>query len=141
MVYNLISPGGKYPPRPAHVDFRDVAAAHVRAATRDTSSIKDRKRVIFASPHGLVLKDVLELIKTKRPETANRIISSPIPDFGFTKYDLDSEWIEQVTGLKENDFHTLEETFLDTIDDLLKLENEWKEKGFKLPETVPPMSL
>lgn len=111
MIYNFITPNGGYPPRPAYVDFRDVAAAHVHAALRDpTKPVSGRKRVIFSSPHGFVAKEVVELIKNSRPELAGRVISkTPVPEFDFAKYDLDNSWIENITGLKPEDFHTLEQ--------------------------------
>ncbi|KAF4621194.1 hypothetical protein D9613_000269 [Agrocybe pediades] len=143
MVYNLISPDGAYPPRPAYVDVRDTASAHVQAALRSISpSESPRKRVIFSSPHGFVLKDVLELIRKARPELAGRIISkAPVPEFEIDRYDLDWARIEEVTGLKKEDLHTLEETILDTIDDMLALEKEWEAWGYVLPPNVPPMLL
>ncbi|KAF9556688.1 NAD(P)-binding protein [Agrocybe pediades] len=148
MVYNLISPDGTYPPEPAYTDVRDTAAAHVRAALsalpKETSTdIKSpRKRVVFASPHGVVFKDVLDMIRNARPELAGRIISKgSVPEFEIDRYHVDFGRIEEIVGLKKEDFHTLEETLLDTIDDMLALEKEWVAQGYVLPPNVPPMML
>jgi len=110
MVYNIISPNGKYPPRPAYVDFRDLAAAHIRAATyTPEKAISGRKRVLFASPHGLVFKELVERLKKARPAIAGRIAKGPIPEFDYDRYDLDFERIEEVIGMKKEDFHTADE--------------------------------
>ncbi|KAF4620576.1 hypothetical protein D9613_000271 [Agrocybe pediades] len=123
MVYNLISPDGTYPPEPAYTD-------------------SPRKRVVFASPHGVVFKDVLDMIRNARPELAGRIISKgSVPEFEIDRYHVDFGRIEEIVGLKKEDFHTLEETLLDTIDDMLALEKEWVSQGYVLPPNVPPMML
>ncbi|KAF9556684.1 NAD(P)-binding protein [Agrocybe pediades] len=142
MIYNLISPNGQYPVKPSYVDFRDLAKAHIRSALYiPEKHVSGRKRLLFGSPHGLVFKDVVETIKKARPQLAERIAKGPIPEFDYDKYDLDFERVEEVTGLKEADFHIAEETILDTIDSMIEVEKEWQAQGYVLPEDVPPMIL
>ncbi|KAF8160639.1 hypothetical protein B0H34DRAFT_795528 [Crassisporium funariophilum] len=140
MIYNLITPTGVFPPRPAYVDFRDAARAHVGALQSRPSLPKERKRVLFASPYGFVFKDALGMIARGRPEVKDRLIQAPAPEFSFDRYDIDFERVEEITGVKKGDFHTLEETLLGVIDDILKLEKEWKRNG-RAVEHVPVMDI
>ncbi|KAF9482243.1 NAD(P)-binding protein [Pholiota conissans] len=137
-IYNLLTPTGKYPARPAYVDVRDAARAHVGAIEKPTSS--GRRRVILASPHGVVFDDLLKLIKRARPELEGRLITSPAPKFAFDRYDVDFGRIEEITGLRKEDFRTLEESFLETIDALLAVEDSWKKAGYSV-ESVPSIRL
>ncbi|KAF8813958.1 NAD(P)-binding protein [Phlegmacium glaucopus] len=132
MIYNLLFPTGIYLPRPSYVDFRDVARAHVGAL--DSKPEKNRKRVVFSSPHGLTLDHVLDIIKKGHPELEHRLITGPVPKFEHDRYDLDFERIKEVTGLSKEDFHTLEETISDNVNDLLELEEEWKKNGYTFTE-------
>ena len=108
MIYNLLFPTGKYLPYHAYVDFRDVAQAHIGALDSKPDT-ENRKRIIFTSPHGLTHKRVLDIIKKEHPELERRFITAPVPEFEFDKYDIDFERIEEVTGMRKEDFHTLEE--------------------------------
>ena len=108
MIYNLLFPSGVYLPRPSHVDFRDVARAHVGALDNEPDK-KNRKRIIVSSPHGLKLKHVFDIIKKEHPELERRFIAAPVPEFPYDNYDFDFKRIEEVTGMRKEDFHTLEE--------------------------------
>ena len=108
MIYNLLFPTGVYLPRPAYADFRDVARAHVGALNSKPDK-NNRKRIIVASPHGLTMKHVLDIIKKERPELEHRFITAPIPEFSYYSLDLDFESFEEITGMRKEDFHTLEE--------------------------------
>ena len=108
MIYNLLFPTGVYLPRPDYVDFRDVAQAHIGALDNKPDK-KDRKRVVVASPHGLKLEHVLEIIKKKHPELEHRFIKAPVPEFPYDRPDVDFEKIKELTGMRKEDFHTLEE--------------------------------
>ena len=108
MIYNLLFPNGVYLPRPDYVDFRDVARAHVGALNSKPDK-NNRKRILLTSPHGLTLKDILDIIKKEHPELERRFITSPIPEWRYHKLDLDFERIKEITGMHKEDFHTLEE--------------------------------
>ncbi|TFK44233.1 NAD-P-binding protein [Crucibulum laeve] len=130
LIYQFINPTGVYPPHPSYADFRDVAKAHVGALRSPPTAEVGRKRIIFASPHGFVFKDAVKLIAEKRPQLKERLISRESLEYPFDRYEVDFERIKEVTGLQKSEFFTFEETFLDTIDSLVKAENEWKSKGF-----------
>jgi len=133
MIYNLLFPTGVYLPRPDYVDFRDVARAHVGALNNKPDK-NNRKRIVLTSPHGLTLKHVLDIIKKEHPELERRFITAPIPEFSYYRPDVEFERIEEITGMRKEDFHTLEETISDTVNDLLKLEDEWKKNGYNVTE-------
>ena len=110
-ISNLLSPTGKYPRAPPYLDIRDAARAHVEAF-RARPNTQGRKRILVASPHVVVYKDLLETIKKARPELRERLIQTPIPDFPIGSLDLDYARIEEVLGIKKEDFHTLEQASL-----------------------------
>ena len=108
MIYNLLFPTGVYLPNAGHVDFRDVARAHIGAL--DSKPDKSaRKRIIVASPYGLGNQQVLDIIKKEHPELEHRFITAPVPEFSSAKLDADFERLEEATGLRKEDFHTLEQ--------------------------------
>ena len=108
MIYNLLFPTGVYLPIPDYVDFRDVARMHVGALDNKPDKNK-RKRVVVASPHKLTLKHVLDIIKKEHPELERRFIAAPVPEFPYDIRDLDFERIKDITGMRKEDFHSLEE--------------------------------
>ena len=108
MIYNLLFPTGVYFPRPDYADFRDVARAHVGALNSKPDK-DNRKRIIFVSPHGLTLEHVLDIIKREHPELERRFIATPPPAFPYYSPDVDFERTKEVTGMRKEDFHTLEE--------------------------------
>lgn len=76
-------------------------------------------------------KDVVELLKRERPQLADRIIQTPPPEQAYYNYYVvDRKRIEEVTGLKDEDFVPFEKMFLDGIDSLLQIEEGWKAKGY-----------
>jgi nucleoside-diphosphate-sugar epimerase len=135
MLYNLLFPTGTYLPTvdyAGYIDIRDVARAHVGAL--DSKPDKNaRKRVIITSPHEIGNKQVLDIIKKEHPELERRFITDPVPEFS-TRRDIDFERLEEVTGVRKEDFHTLEQTISDSVNDLLRLENEWKRNGYTVTE-------
>ena len=108
MIYDLLFPAGVHLPTAGYVDFRDTAKAHVGALDSKPDK-NNRKRIIFASPHGLTIKQVFDIIKKEHPEVENRFITAPAPVFDVDRYDIDFERIREVTGMGKGDFYTLEE--------------------------------
>ena len=108
MIYSLLFPNGVYLPLPDYVDFRDAARAHVGALNSKPDK-NNRKRVVFTSPHGLTLEHVLDIIKKEHPELERRLITAPAPGFTYDRLDVDFERIKEITGMRKEDFHTLEE--------------------------------
>ena len=108
MIYNLLFPTGVYLPSAGYIDFRDAARAHVGAL--DSKPDKNaRKRIISSSPYGVSVKQVLDIIKKEHPELEHRFITAPVPDDPPIKYDTGLKRLEEVTGMRKEDFHTLEE--------------------------------
>ena len=108
MIYNLLFPTGVYLPRPDYVDFRDVARIHVGALSSKPDK-NNRKSILIVSPHVLTHKHVLDIIKKEHPELDRRFITTPVPEFPYYSPDVDFERIKEVTGMRKEDFHTLEE--------------------------------
>ncbi|KAJ7224672.1 hypothetical protein GGX14DRAFT_548978 [Mycena pura] len=111
-VYNLLFPDGVFPAETRYVDVRDAAQAHVRALSAPPTAAVGRKRIarlITAAPKALPA-DVLPM------------------DFGR---------VEEVLGMKIADFHTTEQTTLDTVDALIAVEEQWRKDGQPI-KTPPP---
>ena len=74
---------------------------------------------------------MINLIKEKRPELKERMVNGDnAPTFPFTRLDIDFARVEEVLGLKKDEFHALEDTFLGAIDDIVALEKQWKDAGY-----------
>jgi nucleoside-diphosphate-sugar epimerase len=108
MIYNLLFPTGVYLSLPDYADFRDVARAHV-GALNNKPNRNDRKRIVIASPYGLTLKRVLDIIKKGHPELEHRFITAPAPELPYDRLDVEFERIKEITEMRKEDFHTLEE--------------------------------
>ncbi|KAF9078039.1 hypothetical protein BDP27DRAFT_1356763 [Rhodocollybia butyracea] len=130
--YRLTVPNGVYPMSSFYIDVRDIAKAHILALNAPSASIVGRKRIIIASPHEVDYNEVIDLIKTKRPELADRLIKTPPPVYSGKKLPYNSKRVEEVLGMKESDFASLESTILETIDSVLAFEKQWMDAGFKI---------
>ena len=108
VVYNLLFPNGAYLPEAGYVDFRDVARAHIGALDSKPNK-SGRKRLVVSSPYGQGNQQVLDIIKKEHPELEHRFITAPVPEFSSAKVDADFEKLEEVTGLRKEDFYTLEQ--------------------------------
>ena len=108
-VYNLIFPTGTFPAFPVHADVRDAANAHIRALSAAFSSKAKGQRLIVGSPHGIVFKDVVELIRRERPELNDRLITASAPELPFDRLGLDFARVEELIGMKKEDFHTIDQ--------------------------------
>jgi nucleoside-diphosphate-sugar epimerase len=128
-VYGLIAgaPDGPVPGYdpaigvpPRHVDVRDVARAHVLALKVPPS---DALKRFIVSSSTFTWKDAVELIAQARPELKGRlpIITGKepaVPPFAT----LDTSATADILGLKN--YTKWQDTVLDTIDDLLRVEKE-----------------
>ena len=106
---------------PLHVDVRDVARAHV-LALKVAPSPDAVKRFVISSSR-FTWKEAIELIAKARPELKGRlpVITGKEPALQpFAT--LDTSTTEAVLGLKE--YVEWQDTVLDTIDDLLRVEKE-----------------
>ncbi|KAF8647170.1 hypothetical protein AX16_007000 [Volvariella volvacea WC 439] len=135
--YNLLATNGTYLQSPAYADIRDAAKAHVALLEAPPTSEVGRKRILFCSPHGFSYDTVLDLIREKRTGLKNRLITKPVATFPHDRVPISFSRIEQVIGMRIEDFHTLEETILDTVDSLIALEAKWMAKGCSV-DILPP---
>ncbi|KAI9508891.1 NAD-P-binding protein [Russula earlei] len=105
---------------PQSVDVRDVARAHVLALKAPPSV--ETKRFILR-PSEFVWTDAIELLARARPELKERlpVVTGDEPPVGpFCT--LDDSAARDVLGL--NTYIKWEDTVLDTVDDLLRVEKE-----------------
>ena len=130
-IYGLIAAGAapgrpvsEYDPAvrapPLNVDVRDVARAHVLALQVPPSD--EPKRFILSSST-FTWKEAVEFIARARPELKARLPvvtgnERPVPPFAA----LDTSATENILGLKN--YVKWQDTVLDTIDDLLRVEKE-----------------
>ena len=116
---NVYDPATLGPPPPS-VDVRDVARAHVLALKVPPSDTM--KRFILSS-NTFTWKEAVEFLAQARPELKGRlpVITGKEPTYPpfFT---LDTSATEAILGLKS--CIKWQDTVLDTIDDLLRVEKE-----------------
>ncbi|KAJ7279463.1 hypothetical protein C8J57DRAFT_134419 [Mycena rebaudengoi] len=136
LVYNLLFPEGVFPPKTRYIDVRDVAQAHIRALSSLPTAQVGRKRIILSSPYGWPLKKTLEFIAEKRPELSNRLITGTPTPQPYDVLPMDFGRVEQVLGMAASDFHSVEQTTLDTVDALVAVEGEWRSSGHTI--VTPP---
>ena len=106
---------------PMSVDVRDVARAHVLALKVPSSP--DAPKRFIVSPNTFTWKEAVELLAQARPELKGRLPvitgkEPPVPP-GCT---FDTSASERILGLKN--YVKWQDTILDTIDDMLRVEKE-----------------
>ena len=130
LVYGLISgaagrPVGGYDPAtnlpPMNVDVRDVAHAHV--LTLKVPPSPDAPKRFIVSPNTFTWKEAVEFLAQARPELKGRLPvitgkEPPVPPFAT----FDTSATETILGIKN--YVKWQDTVLDTIDDLLRVEKE-----------------
>ena len=121
-----------------YIDVRDLARAHVSALKSPPEAAIGRKRLLIASPHGLNYKRAVEFIAEKRPELKDRLVdANKAPVFPLDTMPLDLDRVEAVTGVKVDSYISWQDTILDTVDELIKLEKDWVSKGFSVEVPIP----
>jgi len=108
-------------PPPLSVDVRDVARAHVLALKLPPTSLSPKRFIL--STNTFIWKDAIELLAEKRPELKERLPvitrnEPPVAPFAT----LDTSKTESMLGMK--DYIKWQDTVLDTVDDLLRVEKE-----------------
>ncbi|KAG6836166.1 hypothetical protein H0H93_010714 [Arthromyces matolae] len=132
-IYRLLHTDGFYPIMNLYLDIRDCARAHILALDSPPTSVVGHKRIIILSPTEFNNKAAVEYIGDQRPELKERLITKASQDSaGGLPSTIDFGRIEQVLGLKKEDFRTMNETVLDTVDSLLALEKKWVEEGHEI---------
>lgn len=137
ILYAILFPEGLYPPSPQYADVRDVAKAHVLALKAQPASSVGRKRIIFGSPHELDFEAMREVILRKLPGFADRWTKKKVPNYRSLRLQYDMERLEDVLGMGEADFHSVEDTLTQSIDSLVALESEWATGHDYKPEGAP----
>jgi len=129
-VYGLISgpagrPVGGFDPAtgvpPMSVDVRDVARAHVLALKVPPSPDAPKKFIV--SPNAFTWKEAVEFLAQARPELKGRlpvITGKEAPVARGATFDTSAS--ERILGLKN--YVKWQDTILDTIDDMLRVEKE-----------------
>lgn len=127
-LYSFLDPNGTAPPYPSSVDVRDVAKALVLGLKAPPASQVGRKRILL-SGEWFSAKDAVELIASARPELRNRLAKAVFNAPPVPKCTLDLSRAKEVLGLEFTDW---KDTVLAAVDDLVKLEAQWKAKGVTL---------
>ncbi|SJL06545.1 uncharacterized protein ARMOST_09886 [Armillaria ostoyae] len=125
---------------PGVIDVRDVARAHLLALESPPTSAVGRKRSPLVSPYQSSYKDAIEIIAKERPELKDRLVHpSKAPEWPSYTLEVDRELVENQIGLKADSYIAWRDTVLDAVDSLVRVENIWKAKGFKVavPDTPP----
>ncbi|KAK0191229.1 hypothetical protein F5146DRAFT_1138017 [Armillaria mellea] len=136
-IATMLKPDGIYPPYPAHVDVRDVAKACVRGLELwKPAPAGERNRAAFLSPQYFDYPRAKAVILERYPDLKSRIIAADPPPF-YGPSALEYEWVDRLFGIKKEDFHTFDETILDTVACILELEEGWKAKGYN-PQVPTP---
>ena len=106
---------------PVSVDVRDVARAHVLALKLPPSEGSQKRFILSTSTFRW--SEAVELLAEKRPELRERlpVIKTGSSDLGQVAT-LDTSKTESVLGMKN--YVKWQDTVLDTVDDLLRVEKE-----------------
>ncbi|KAG6852694.1 hypothetical protein C0991_009840 [Blastosporella zonata] len=131
-IYRFLTPDGEFMSSAGHADVRDIAHAHVLALTSPPTSAVGRKRILIASPHHFHPKATIELIAESRPELKARLTKKTPPEYAYDRIPVDFKRIEEVLGMSKDDFHTVEETMIETVNSLLALEQQWVAEGHEI---------
>ncbi|KIK69244.1 hypothetical protein GYMLUDRAFT_53698 [Collybiopsis luxurians FD-317 M1] len=130
-LWKLLAPNGSFPDLPLYIDYRDIAKAHILAIDSQPTSKVGRKRLILSSPHDCDYVEIIKLLKEKRPELKDRLITSePNLQFPGKRLNYDQNRLQEVIGMTFADFTPIADTYLDTIDSIIKVEKQWKAEGF-----------
>ncbi len=123
-IYDLIRSDGPAP-APSFIDVRNVARGLVNALDAPPSSQVGRKRIIM-SGEWFSAKDAIEYLEEVRPELKGRLSENARHAPPAPKTPVDNTRATQILKLK---FTGWKQTVLETVDDLLRFEKEWKAKG------------
>ena len=134
MLYDLIVP--ETPPlarafAPLFVDVRDVARSLVAALDSPPTAKVGRKRILVSSEWPQA-KEILGLLREKRPQVADRLsealkVQSEKESGTAVKQIIDPKRVKEILGIETMPW---QKTILDAVDTILELEQEWKVKGW-----------
>ncbi|KAJ3980226.1 hypothetical protein F5890DRAFT_1627893 [Lentinula detonsa] len=110
----------------------DVAKAHTGALVLPPTSNDGQRRIQISSPHNTVFADIVKFLNEKRPELKDRLTKTTPPEFPFKKLAYDSKRVEEILGLKPEHSVPADDTFIESVDTLVGLENQWEAAGYEL---------
>ncbi|KAK7014797.1 hypothetical protein VNI00_019257 [Paramarasmius palmivorus] len=113
-------------PSPGLRGRRDVAKAHIRAITHSVPTSQVWQEAIDIS-----------LASKKRPALKERLIKATPSSQSMRHPQIDYNRIEEVLSIREEDFHTFEQTLLDAIDNYVELEQQWLKSGHEVNPPPP----
>ena len=131
LIYQLLlgPPGRPLPPQipPYWVSIHDVARAHILALRLPKlpagADVRD-KRFIVAAPDHLLWSDAVKVLLKERPALEGRLPSvEDAPPLPGPVAKLDTTRATEVLGLTE--LRDMNETLLETVDGLLRVEAAW----------------
>lgn len=125
LLYDLLRADGPPLFAPAFLDVRDCAMGIVNALTAPPTSEVGKKRIVL-SGEWISGKDVVELLSQVRPELKDRLSKAAFDSAPAPISPVDNTRAQEI--LKVN-IKGWKEAVVDSVDDLLKLEAEWKAKG------------
>ncbi|THU90224.1 NAD(P)-binding protein [Dendrothele bispora CBS 962.96] len=118
-----------------YIDVRDLARAHIELLHGGTVTPLGAPRLLVVSPHLPKIGEALEIIRTEKPELCDRLVSveHSRPSGGKQKQswpglpaDEGLKRIEEVIGIRREEYRSYRETVLDTVDSLIELEGLWQ---------------
>jgi len=130
MIYDLLRPDGPIPLRPSYIDVRDVARGLVNALRSPPTSQVGRKRILM-SGEWFSAQQAVEYIASVRPELKDRLSEAAKRPAFIPKSRIDNKRAAEVLGL--TDITPWKVSVIDTVDDLLKMEENLKKRGIPLP--------
>ncbi|KAK7450620.1 hypothetical protein VKT23_012930 [Stygiomarasmius scandens] len=136
LIYALLDKNSSYliaaQPVP-YVDVRDLARAHIISLQLDApnSSLEPlaAPRIFILSPYIPKFGEALQLIREKRPELADRL--ADVNKVTEVKVDHKQDpteglkRVEELLGIRKEEFRTYEQTLLDSVGSLIALEKFW----------------
>lgn len=124
-LYDLLRRDGPAPISPAYLDVRDAARALVNALDSAPTAEVGPKRIVL-SGEWFSAKDAVEYIAQSRPELADRLSDAAKSAPPAPPTPVDNTRAKEILKLEITDWKV---SVIDGVDDLLKLEAEWKAKG------------
>jgi nucleoside-diphosphate-sugar epimerase len=115
-----------------YVDIRDVAKVHIDALQLDRPIPEPlhAPRLLVVSPHLPKFGEAIEVIRKERPNLEDRLARLTDVQEGAHSAEEGSKnairtglkRVEEVLGIKEDEYKTFTETIIDTVDSLIALE-------------------
>lgn len=130
ILYDLLRRNGPLKPHPSSVDVRDVARALVLSLNAPPTSQVGHKRILI-SGEWFAPADAVAYVAEARPELKGRLNEAWKKEVTVPKSNIDNSRLKEVLGLELTDWR---KTVLDSVDNLIAIEKEWKNRGWVPPQ-------